>query len=148
MTCPDATDAPRTGIPADLTLVFTTMLPAASPAVPLPVRESGSYHRYISSAAWQKSPARLAELKASGHRCRICNASYKEARLEVHHRTYRNFRCELPEDLTTLCHPCHLGVTGMERARKYSRFPITPPAHVPVISSPPLFDFRDPLEIV
>jgi hypothetical protein len=110
-------------------------------------RESDYYGRYISSAAWQTSPARLAELRAAGHRCRLCFASGEEARLEVHHRTYRNFGCELAEDLTTLCHDCHLHVTCMERARKYARSPVLPPSHVPVSPSPPLFDYRTALEI-
>jgi hypothetical protein len=111
------------------------------------VRESDYYGRYISSAAWQTSPARLAELRASGYRCRLCFASSEETRLEVHHRTYRNFGCELPEDLTTLCHECHLDVTCMERARKYARSPVLPPNHVPVAPPPPLFDYRLALEI-
>jgi hypothetical protein len=110
-------------------------------------RESADYGRYISSATWQNSPARLAELRAAGHRCRLCFASGEATRLEVHHRTYRNFGCELAEDLTTLCHDCHLHVTCMERARKYARSPVLPPSHVPVVPSPPLFDYRTALEI-
>jgi len=42
-------------------------------------RESNYYGSYISSAAWQTSPARLAELRAAGHRCRLCFASDEEA---------------------------------------------------------------------
>jgi hypothetical protein len=38
-------------------------------------RESDYYERYISSAAWQTSPARLAELRAAGRRGRLCFAS-------------------------------------------------------------------------
>jgi 5-methylcytosine-specific restriction endonuclease McrA len=110
-------------------------------------RESADYERYISSTAWQTNPARLAELRAAGHRCRLCFASGEEARLEVHHRTYRNFGCELAEDLTTLCHDCHLDVTCMERARKYARSPVLPPDQVPVAPPPPLFDYRLALEI-
>ena len=124
-------------------------IPASSP-VPSACarRDSDHYERYISSAAWQTSPARLAERRAAGHRCRLCFASGEEARLEVHHRTYRNWRCELAEDLTTLCHDCHLDVTCRERARKYARSPVLPPDHVPVVPTPPLFDYRIPLEIV
>lgn len=125
----------------------------AMPASPSPrftttVRESDFYGRYISSAAWQTSPARLAELRASGYRCRLCFASSEETRLEVHHRTYRNLGCELPEDLTTLCHECHFDVTCMERARRYARLPVLPPNDVPVAPPPPLFDYRLALEIV
>jgi 5-methylcytosine-specific restriction endonuclease McrA len=123
-------------------------IPASSPVSPATRCESDDYGRYISSSAWQTSPARLAELRAAGHRCRLCFASGEETRLEVHHRTYRNFGCELAEDLTTLCHDCHLVVTCMERARKYARSPVLPPDHVPVAPPPPLFDYRLALEIV
>lgn len=110
-------------------------------------RDSDFYARYISSAAWQTSPARLAELRAAGQRCRLCFVSGEDVRLEVHHRTYRNFGCELPDDLTTLCHDCHLDVTCIQRARKYARSPAVPPDYVPVAPPPPLFDYRPPLEI-
>ena len=80
--------------------------------------------------------------------CRLCFASGEEARLEVHHRTYRNFGCELADDLTTLCHDCHVDVTCMQRARKYARSPVMPPDHVPIAPPPPLFDYRPALEIV
>jgi len=95
----------------------------------------------------QTSAARQAELSAAGHRCRLCFASGEEARLEVHHRTYRNFGCELAEDLTTLCHPCHLAVTCILRARKYANSPVMPADNVPVTQPAPLFDFRPALVI-
>jgi 5-methylcytosine-specific restriction endonuclease McrA len=128
---------------ADAASLASSTVPSASAS-----RESNYYGSYISSAAWQSSPARLAELRAAGHRCRLCFASGKETRLEVHHRTYRNFGCELAEDLTTLCHDCHLHVTCMERARKYARSPVLPPNYVPVAPSPPLFDYRLSLETI
>lgn len=78
-----------------------------------------NYVKYISSAAWRHHPARVAELKASGMRCRICNASGSEVELQVHHRTYERLGAELPEDLTALCVDCHLGVTSMLRERNY-----------------------------
>ncbi|MDN4986308.1 hypothetical protein QY049_24440 [Bradyrhizobium sp. WYCCWR 13022] len=150
MTFPDADGQPQLIPPAQVISAddtpFSTICSEA-PAESAADRAS-AYGRYISSAAWQTSPARLAELEASGHRCRLCFASRREARLEVHHRTYRNFRCELAEDLTTLCHPCHLGVTGMERFRKYARSPFKPPTPTPAAPPPPaLFDYRSPLEI-
>ncbi|WOH61803.1 hypothetical protein [Bradyrhizobium sp. BWC-3-1] len=145
MTFPDADGQPN---------VITSAEPASADDMPIstPCSEAPAesadrasvYGRYISSAAWQTSPARLAELEASGHRCRLCFASRREARLEVHHRTC----CEAAEDLTTLCHPCHLGVTGMERFRKYARSPFKPPPPTPAAPPPPaLFDYRSPLEI-
>lgn len=111
-------------------------------------RDSDSYGRYISSAAWQTSAARLAELSAAGHRCRLCFASGQEARLEVHHRTYRNFGCERAEDLTTLCHRCHLAVTCILRARKYANSPVMPAESVSVTPPAPLFDYRPAVEIL
>ncbi|MDE5444403.1 hypothetical protein GWG65_23720 [Bradyrhizobium sp. CSA207] len=82
------------------------------------------YLRYIASSAWRNNPARLAELEASGMRCRICNASAEEAELQVHHRTYERLEHELAEDLTTLCAGCHLDFTLILRGRRYaSRIP-------------------------
>jgi hypothetical protein len=78
------------------------------------------YQSYINSASWHTNPARLAELDASGHRCRVCNAGRDEARLEVHHRTYHRLGCEETSDLTTLCSECHHVVTDLLRRRRYS----------------------------
>jgi len=148
MTFPDAAGQPCNGLSDCPRSLADEAIAAFSPVPSTSARhESDDYGRYISSAAWQTSPARLAELRAAGHRCRLCFASGEEARLEVHHRTYRNFRCELAEDLTTLCHDCHLHVTCMERARKYARSPVLPPNYAPVASPPPLFDYRLALEI-
>jgi hypothetical protein len=149
MTFPDAADLPFDALSDCSCFLAREVIPASSPVPSTSVRrESDDYGRYISSAAWQTSPARLTELRAAGHRCRLCFASGEETRLEVHHRTYRNFRCELAEDLTTLCHDCHLDVTCMERARKFARSPVLPPSYVPAAPTPPLFDYRIPLEIV
>jgi hypothetical protein len=146
MTFPDATGQPCDAL-SDCS-VAEQAIPTLSPVPSTSARhESEDYGRYIRSAAWQTSPARLAELRAAGHRCRLCFASGEETRLEVHHRTYSRFRCELAEDLTTLCHDCHLDVTCMERARKYARSPVMPPDHVLVVPPPPLFDYRPALEI-
>ena len=147
MTFPDATGQ-LCDVVCDCRRYADDAIPASSPAPSASSRrESGDYGRYISSAAWQTSPVRLAELSAAGHRCRLCFASGEETRLEVHHRTYRNFGCELADDLTTLCHDCHVDVTCMQRARKYARSPVMPPDHVPVAPPPPLFDYRPALEI-
>ena len=44
-------------------------------------------------------------LRGAGFRCQVCNSPKKP--LDVHHRTYANFRHEQPGDLTVLCRRCH-----------------------------------------
>jgi hypothetical protein len=149
MTFPDADGQPSDSHSNFRRSLANQAIPASSPVHSAYARrESDYYGRYISSAAWQTSPARVAELRAAGHRCRLCFAPGEEARLEVHHRTYRNFGCELADDLTTLCHNCHVDVTCILRARKYAGSPVMPPDHVPVAPPSPLFDYRPALEFV
>jgi hypothetical protein len=93
----------------------------AQPGLPQAVRRQ-QYEAHIGSSAWKNGAARLAELEASGFRCRICNRGRDEVRLEVHHRTYRNFGCEQVGDLTTLCADCHVVNTDMLRRRRYAVF--------------------------
>lgn len=80
----------------------------------------GTYADYIGSGRWRTSAARAAEMEAAGRRCRLCNVSDSEARLELHHRTYVRLGCELPEDLTLLCSSCHRAVTDHLRRRRYA----------------------------
>lgn len=61
---------------------------------------------------------RAVVLARDGHQCRMCPAKAGDVfdgwgpiRLEVHHRHYRNWGRELPDDLTTLCQRCHRGHT-------------------------------------
>jgi hypothetical protein len=83
-----------------------------------------TYLEYIGSAKWRRSPARLGELEASGHRCRACYAADgDEARLEVHHRTYERLGHELIGDLTALCRECHRVITDALRRRRYVSVP-------------------------
>jgi len=104
-----------------------------------------AYGAHINSPAW-RTGARLAELEASGFRCRICNRPAGEVRLEVHHRTYENFGCELIGDLTTLCSDCHVVNTDMLRRRRYIDFvPVS--ADVTGAERAPLFDPMRPGEM-
>ncbi|GAB1716951.1 MAG: GTP cyclohydrolase II [Nitrobacter sp.] len=79
-----------------------------------------TYHDYIMSRCWRENPARLAELEASGFRCRLCNNDGTESPLEVHHRTYKNLGNEQVGDLTTLCRGCHRLVTNHQRRLRYA----------------------------
>ncbi len=78
------------------------------------------YADYIRSALWRNNPARLAELAASGGRCRTCNRAAAEVELQVHHRTYARLGAELVGDLTTLCVECHRVITDLLRRRNYA----------------------------
>jgi 5-methylcytosine-specific restriction endonuclease McrA len=60
------------------------------------------YDQYMSSEAWQKRKKDIIN-KFKG-RCQLCNS---DKMVKVHHRTYRRFRFEEPEDLTVLCERCH-----------------------------------------
>ena len=89
------------------------------------------YESYIRSDAWRFAPARLAELLASGGRCRICNAGSTAATLTVHHRCYDRLGCELADDLTTVCGECHDGVTDMLRRRSNASRALPEPLDLP-----------------
>lgn len=79
-----------------------------------------SYEAYIRSDAWRRSPARLAELRASGGRCRLCSRGAPETTVEVHHNTYERLGRERASDLCTLCRVCHRAVTAELRSRRYA----------------------------
>ncbi|MFQ3451802.1 HNH endonuclease signature motif containing protein [Bradyrhizobium sp. UFLA01-814] len=123
-------------------IVEPTARAAEISEVPWPAgaSESAAYETYIGSNAWKTNPSRLAELRASGYRCRTCNASRDEARLEVHHRTYENFGRELMSDLTTLCAACHKVITSELRSRRYAAHPVVMADYAAETASAPLFD--------
>ena len=93
------------------------------------------YDRHLGSAAWRDSPARLEELRLSGHRCRVCDRGPPEVRLEVHHRTYERFGAERVEDLTTLCRECHVVVTDALRRRRHAAATLPPLVDTPRVLS-------------
>ena len=100
-----------------------------------------TYHEYIMSRHWREHPARLAELAASGFRCRLCNHDGSESPLEVHHRTYANLFNEQADDLTTLCRRCHRVVTDHQRRLRYQDvLPQIVDVKLALDSASPLFD--------
>lgn len=83
----------------------------------------------------------MAELLASGGRCRLCNEGGLDVVLTMHHRTYERLGAELPDDLTCLCGVCHDVVTGMLRHRAYAKRALPPPRDVvPVLPGRTLTD--------
>ena len=100
-----------------------------------------TYRRYIASHRWRQNPARLAELKASGFRCRVCNDDGAGSALEVHHRTYANLFNEQVGDLTALCRTCHRVVTDhLRRVRFGQRQPAYANIRSALDNPSPLFD--------
>jgi 5-methylcytosine-specific restriction endonuclease McrA len=100
------------------------------------------YAKYIRSALWRNNPARLAELAASGGRCRTCNEAAPNVELQVHHRTYARLGAEVVGDLTTLCVECHRVITDLIRRRRY-RFR-SPKFNDVISSTVSLGPLRDP----
>jgi hypothetical protein len=88
------------------------------------VSRQSEYAAFITSDAWRNGEARQAELVTSGHRCRGCNLGADEIELQVHHRSYANFRNEVASDLTTLCVECHTAITNVIRRRRYCIDPV------------------------
>tara|TARA_R110000803_G_C11833349_1_gene303594 strand:- start:42 stop:623 length:582 start_codon:yes stop_codon:yes gene_type:complete len=60
------------------------------------------YKDYLASPKWGVQRAKA--LLFAESRCQVC---YNAARLDVHHRTYRNLGEEEPCDLIVLCRYCH-----------------------------------------
>lgn len=61
------------------------------------------YQAFMQSAKWKEIRG-LAILRA-GYKCQLCSSKNN---LRVHHNTYIRFGGgELPNDLCTLCDPCH-----------------------------------------
>ena len=72
------------------------------------------YKEYLLSSKWKKKRKEAMELFGS---CVLCNSN-KE--LEVHHRTYKNFKNEdIPKDLVVLCSRCHAKYHFWKSGKKY-----------------------------
>ena len=125
--------APRAscGAPADQRVSRRRKGPSVRTVASPSRRPSLHYESYITGDAWRHSQARSAELLASGGRCRLCNDGRASTTLTVHHRTYERLGCEIADDLTTLCEPCHDTVTNMLRAREMAARTPPRPADLP-----------------
>lgn len=74
------------------------------------------YHEYLNSNAW-KTQRKWALIRAN-NQCERCGAQGRLGKkgsigysmgdsLDVHHKTYENFKDEQPDDLIVLCRSCH-----------------------------------------
>jgi len=81
-------------------------------------RARKGYKRYIGSAAW-KLVATLSK-RRDKYTCRICGRKHPVVSVESHHpKNYDEVLYdERPEDLTTLCHDCHVAATTILALRK------------------------------
>jgi 5-methylcytosine-specific restriction endonuclease McrA len=85
-------------------------------------KREAAYAKYIQSPEWKA--IRKEALKRADFRCEMvlhgirCPATTRTEMLTVHHRTYARFGgAELPEDIQTLCKPCHDRVHALEGKR-------------------------------
>lgn len=79
-----------------------------------------TYEEYMSSGEW--AAKRQQRLAMDGHRCRMCDETGENYRLEVHHRpgSYKSIPNEsVQDDLTTLCARCHEEITNIIRGDRY-----------------------------
>lgn len=72
-----------------------------------------TYGEYLNSPDWRKRREKC--LKRDGYECRICGSKFG---LQCHHKVYARVGNESPNDLTTLCEPCHKVITSALRRRK------------------------------
>lgn len=63
---------------------------------------SKNYIKYMKSPEWAN--IKIDIYASRGRFCEICSCTGK---LEVHHKTYKNFSKEEPDDLQILCKSCH-----------------------------------------
>ena len=72
------------------------------------VLQEMSYEQYLTTPEWQATRKRI--VRRDNNQCQKCHATNN---LEVRHYTYERLRCELDEDLVTLCHDCQAPVSGI-----------------------------------
>jgi hypothetical protein len=61
------------------------------------------YEIYLASEAWNEMKEAI--LWSRGPMCERCNTFYGQ---ELHHKTYRTFGRERPQDIELLCRVCHI----------------------------------------
>jgi|GEM_PF-821083 len=79
---------------------------------------------YKGGTAERDVPAglRKAVLRREGHRCVVCSSPSKKEGLEVDHsRALMNGGTNEPDNLATLCVPCHVEKTAMDKALRRFR---------------------------
>lgn len=70
-----------------------------------PLTKEQDYKSYISSKEWRLKRAQA--LARSKYLCERCGLSKWSSKLEVHHKSYENFKHEPLDDLEVLCSACH-----------------------------------------
>lgn len=68
------------------------------------------HNPYLNSDKWKSK--RLKVLKRDNNLCQAC---LERPATEVHHLSYRHYKNEPLFDLTSLCNPCHVFITKIER---------------------------------
>ena len=63
------------------------------------------YHDYLLTEEWKIK--RKYHLKKAKYKCQLCGINIKDAKLEVHHKTYENRGNEKYKDLIVVCNNCH-----------------------------------------
>ena len=74
------------------------------------------YSEYLNSWEWRNK--RIEILKLDGKKCTVCDATQKDATLQVHHISYQNVGDENTDDLVTMCESCHKHVHSVDKARR------------------------------
>ena len=74
------------------------------------------YERYMRGHHWRKRRELI--IKRDGGKCRTCGTTKA---LNVHHVTYHRLGYEHPDDLITLCKPCHQAVHCLGGCHDYNR---------------------------
>ena len=64
------------------------------------------YEDYIRSPEWRMFRHNI--IMARGKQCQSCLET--KGRIDLHHKHYKNFKCERPEDVILLCEDCHMSL--------------------------------------